>query len=201
MKNLKNIFCCLALLFLFNSCRTLREIKNFAKCEFRVKDISTLNLGSTNMLNISSLSDFNFAEAGKLLSQYKANALPLNITYNLEVQNSHDKLAAMEKLDWILEIDNKDYLNGTTVDRVEVQPNGGKATLPISVSIDIKKIFEKESLDAMINLISGVTGDNQEQSRIRLKVKPRFIVAGLTLGYPGYIKVGKTFKGSEAVEK
>ena len=194
----------LAFIFLFFfftlSCRTIRELSAFTKCEFRQKEISKMNLLDKDMLQVKSYTDLSFADAGKFGLAYQQGSLPLNITYNLEVKNPHDKVAAMEKLDWIIAVDNKDYINGTTQQRVEVQPNG-TAILPLSVSFDIRKALEKEQISSLFNIVAGLAGANQENARIQLKIKPRFIIAGITMGYPGYIKVGKTFKGSEQVEK
>ena len=178
---------------ILNSCRTIRELKALSKCEFRIKEINTLNLGAVDLLRINGFSDLNLGDAAKLGLAYKSGSLPLNITFNIEARNPNEKLAAMEKLDWILEVDKTNFLNGTTNQRVEVPINGGVANFPITTSFDIRKALDKESVNSLVNLISAVKGDNMEESRIRLKIKPRFKIAGITMGYPGYIKLGKTF--------
>lgn len=201
MKTLKVFGLFLALFFVLNACRTIRELKAFSRCEFRQKEISKLNVGSMNALNIQSLSDLNFADAGKLALEFKNGTLPLNVTYDIEIRNPNEKTAALEKLDWILELDNKSMVSGTTSERVQVDPSGGLAIMKISTGFDLRKALEKESLDKIINLVSAMKGDNEDQSRIRLKIKPRFIIAGITMGWPGYIKIGKTFKSKAEGEK
>ncbi|MDX2301332.1 MAG: hypothetical protein NW226_00975 [Microscillaceae bacterium] len=186
--------------FMLNSCQTIRELKAFAKSEFRIKEINTLNLGEIDLLRINSFSDLNLSDAAKLGLAFKSGALPLNITFNIEVRNPNDQLAAMEKLDWILEVDQTDFVNGTTNERVEVPANGGLANFPISTSFDVRKALNKESINSLVNLVAAIKGDNMEQSRIRLKVKPRFKIAGITMAYPGFIKLGKTFESSKEVE-
>ena len=183
-----------------NSCRTFRELKALTKCEFRIKEINTLNLGQVDLLRINGFSDLNLGDAAKLGLAYKSGSLPLNITFNIEARNPNDKLAAMEKLDWILEVDQSNFLNGTTNQRVEVPINGGKADFPITTSFDVRQALDKESINSLVNLIAAIKGDNVEQSRIRLKIKPRFKIAGLTMSYPGYIKLGKTFESSKIEE-
>ena len=64
------------------------------------------------------------------------------------------------------------------------------------MGLNAAELLNKESLNSMINLLSAIKGDNQEQSRLRLKVKPRFKIAGMTMSL-GYIKVGKTFEASK----
>lgn len=188
------------ILFEFTSCRTFRELKALTKCEFRNKDFARLEVGGLNLLQYQDLSQINLLEAGKLaLQMAKQPEVPMFITFNVEVRNSHEKLAALEKLDWILEVDKRDIVSGTSVDRFEVPPMGTN-TLPIQTSFDLKKILSKTSLDGIFALVKGLNGTNEEDTRIRLKIKPRFRIAGARIGYPGYIKIGKTFESSK-VEK
>jgi hypothetical protein len=184
----------------FTSCRTFRELKALTKCEFRNKDFARLEVSGLNLLQYQDLSQINLLEAGKLaLQMAKQPEVPMFVTFNVEVRNSHEKLAALEKLDWILEVDKRDVVSGTSVDRFEVPPMGTN-TLPIQTSFDLKKILSKTSLDGIFALVKGMNGTNEEDTRIRLKIKPRFRIAGARIGYPGYIKIGKTFESSK-VEK
>jgi LEA14-like dessication related protein len=196
MKTVKNLLLLTLILATFQSCRTIREIKNFAKSEFRIQNIDKMNLGQVDLKNVQGFSDLGLKDAAQLGLALKNKNLPLNLTYIIEVRNPNDKTAALEKLDWVLELDQTDILNGTSNDRIEVAPNGGTASFPISMGLNAAELLNKESLNSMINLLSAIKGDNQEQSRLRLKVKPRFKIAGMTMSL-GYIKVGKTFEASK----
>jgi hypothetical protein len=185
---------------LIPACQTIRELKALAKCDFRVKDIGTLDLNGMNLLKVESFTDLSLADGAKLFKAYNAGSLPLNITFNLEVRNNHDKLAALEQLDWILEVDKQNMVNGTSNQRFAVAPGGGMSVLPLSTALDLRKVLGKESLESVMKVIAGIKGQNEAETRIRLKIKPRFRIAGALLGYPGFIKVGKTFEESK-VEK
>ena len=201
MKKILPFILLFAILFSLSTCRTIRELKALAKCEFRNKDFARLEVSGINLLNINGIEDMNLLEAGKMALQLAQQpTIPMNITFNVEVRNNHDKLAALEKLDWILEVDKQNLVNGTSIDRFEVAPNGGTAILPIQTTLDIKKLLAGSRLQELIGLAQDVKSNNQDASRIRLKIKPSFRVAGLRLGYPGYIKVGTTFEGSK-IEK
>ena len=189
------------LLLGLTTCRTFRELRALTKCEYRNKDFGRLEVGGVNLLKYQSLEDINLLEAGQLALKMSQQAeIPLYITFNVEVRNNHDKMAALEKLDWILEVDKKNLVNGTSVDRFEVPPGGGVNILPIQTTLDLKKILDKGTLANIFQLIKGMNGTNEEDTRIRLKIKPRFRIAGMRIGYPGYIKIGKTFESSQ-IEK
>lgn len=188
------------ILFEFTSCRTFRELKALSKCEFRNQSFARLEAGGLDLLKYQDLSQINLLEAGKLaLQMSRQPEIPFFITFNVEVRNNHEKLAALEKLDWILEVDKKDLINGTSEDRFEV-PAMGTNVLPIQTSFDLKKILGKTSLDGIFALVKGMQGTNEDDTRIRLKIKPRFRIAGARIAYPGYIKIGKTFESSK-IEK
>lgn len=180
--------------FVISSCRTIRELKYFSKCEFRQDKISKADLGKVNLLDVNSFQDLGIVKAGQLALDFKTGKLPLTLTYMLEVRNPNDKTAAMEKLDWILEVDKQQVLNGTTSQRVEVTPNGGTASFPLSISLNVREVLSKKSLESIVNLVGGIKGTNEDDTGIRLKIKPRFKIFGATMAYPGYIKVGKTFR-------
>ncbi|NJO03912.1 MAG: hypothetical protein HC880_21550, partial [Bacteroidia bacterium] len=172
MRILKITLLSLVLLTLVSGCRTIRELTAFTRCDFRVADIARLNLGNVNLLNINNLDDVNLADAAKLALAFKNGSLPLDLTFNIEARNPNDQTAALEKLDWILEVDNNDMVSGTSNDRIEVAPNGGTTTFPISTGLDIRKVLEKESLKSIVNLVAGIKGNNMDDSRIRLKNSP-----------------------------
>lgn len=183
----------LSMLLLLSSCRTIREMKSFARCEFRLKDISQMDIAGKSMLSVNNLSDFNLQDAAQMATAFQRGSLPLSITFRIEVRNPHDKLAAMERLDWFFGLDKQQVVSGNSSYRVEVAPNGGQAIFPVNVQLDARQLLEKESLASIINLLSSLKGNNIEDSRLSFNIKPRFRVAGVLLGYPGYIRVGKNF--------
>lgn len=195
MRTLRNLLLLTLILATFQSCRTIRELKSFAKSEFRIQNVDKLDVGSVDLKNVAGFSDLGLRDAAQLGLALKNKNLPLNLTYIIEVRNPNDKTAALEKLDWVLELDKTDILNGTSNDRIEVAPNGGTASFPLSMSLNIAEFLNKESINSAVNLLAAIKGDNQEESRLRLKVKPRFKIAGITMSL-GFIKVGKTFEAS-----
>ncbi len=194
MKKLRVITVFLCLCLALQSCKTIRELVAFSKSEFRLDKVTNLNMNGINLLNINSFSDINLADVAKLGLAFKNGSLPLNLTFNIEARNPNESTAALETVNWILELDDNEILNGTSSDRVEVAPNGGVTSFPISTNLDVKKVLSGESLKSIVNIVSAVKGDNPEESRIRLKIKPSVRVLGTRVGYPGYIKLGKTFK-------
>lgn len=181
----------LSVILFFSGCQTIRELSALSKCQFRNKDFGKMEVAGVNLLSYNTIQDINLLEAGQMtLKLTREPSIPFFVTFNVEVKNDHDKVAALERMDWILEVDNKDVINGTSTQRFEVQPLQTNI-LPITTSFDLKKVLNKDYLEGVFALVQG---KNEEDARIRLKIKPRFRIAGIRIGYPGYIKIGKTFK-------
>jgi len=173
---------------------------NLTRCEFRKKEIDKLNLGEVNVLNVSALTDLGFADIAKLGKSFANGSLPLAVNFQIEVRNPNDALAAVNKVEWILEIDDREMTRGTTNQRIEVPP-GETTTFPLGTTLNLRKILSGESKNSVLNFAMNLVGKGEEQSRIRLKIKPFFRILGAQIGYPGYIKLGKTFGGGGKVEK
>ncbi len=177
--------------FLFSGCQSIRELNALSKCQFRNKDFAKMEIAGVNILGVTSWQNMDLIKTSELTYRVaQQDQIPFTTTFNIEVKNDHDKMAALEQMDWILEVDNKDVINGTSTQRFEVPPLGTNI-LPITTTFDVKKILNKSTLD---NIFALLQGNNEEDARIRLKIKPRFRIAGIRVGYPGYIKISKTFK-------
>ena len=96
--------------------------------------------------------------------------LPLNFTINLQVNNPHTELAALNKLDWIAFIDDKQLVNGVLNQRVEIAP-GQTATLPLTVVADLIQAFKGESKDKLPGYAFGLADKDGKPRRVGMKVK------------------------------
>ena len=129
----------------------------------------------------------------KTLANVVQGKLPLNFTINLQVNNPHTELAALNKLDWIAFIDNKELVNGVLNQRVEI-PGGQTTTLPLTVSADLIQAFKGESKDKIPTYAFGLADASGKPKRVGMKVKPTIVVAGMSFAYPGWITLSQDFK-------
>jgi hypothetical protein len=175
---------------MLDGCRAISQGKRFAECEFSFHSMSEMTLGGVNIQGIRDISDISIIDAGRLLLQLSKGELPLNFTFNIQVENPNDKMAALNQLDWILLLDDNELTQGTTDRRIEV-PAKGNAIMPIYITIEANKIFKKETGRSLINLILNLFGQGKANTRFTAKVKPAFLIAGKMVKYPGYIKVNQ----------
>jgi hypothetical protein len=98
----------------------------------------------------------------------------------------------MNKMEWILLIDNIEMVRGALNQRVTIAPNGGIATLPLQITTDLKSVLQK-STNEILNFGFGLAGADNKPARITLKIKPTIMIGNMPITYPGYISVSKDF--------
>ncbi len=176
------------------SCRTVREIKNLAKCDFRMTTTENTNISGVNVQNVQSYGELNMLDVAQILTVYQTTkGVPLGITLNVEARNPNDKLAAMNFMEWIAEIDGMEIARGVLDKRIEVAPSGGTAIFPIKISADLVKVFSsKQGQDAASKGL-GLSDGNNRPTRLTLKIKPSISIGKGFVKYPGYIKLNKDF--------
>lgn len=179
-----------------SSCDILKqvgEMAQFAKCDFRLSTVENLNLAGVNVQQKKSLNDLNFADAAKLTAAYLGGSLPLNLTLNVQVKNPNAAQASMNKLEWIMLIDGVEMVRGVNQQTINVSPNGGVATLPLQIGVDLKQALSGKSKDAILNFGLNLAGAGNTPTRITLKAKPSIRVANQLIDYPGYLTVDTQF--------
>jgi LEA14-like dessication related protein len=188
------LFLPLMLAILLTNCRQIRELSAFSKCEFRLASVNNTTLAGVNVQNVRSLSDLSLMQAGRITSAYASGSMPLNLVVNLDVRNPNPTTAALNQVEWILQIEGKDVVDGILNERVAISPDGGITTLPIRISADLRKIMDRNSAEENLNMGLGLAGaNNQPSPKLTLRIKPSIMIGSASIRYPGYINVNTNF--------
>jgi hypothetical protein len=194
MRKLIFTFLLLQLVF-FNSCSVLKqtsEIASFTKCQFRIESARNMKLAGINIQDKTSLSDLSIMEMAKIGSVIASGTLPLTFDLNMQVKNPNPGTAAMNRLDWILIIDDIEMTRGLLNQRIEI-PANMVSEFPVSMNLDLMKSLSGKSGDALINFALNLTGSGSRPSRIKLKAKPTVMIGTTPIDYPGYITIKQEF--------
>ncbi|MDX2002461.1 MAG: hypothetical protein SFW35_08510 [Chitinophagales bacterium] len=177
-----------------HSCKTIKELTAFAKCKFRHTTINNVTLAGVDVKKVKNYKDLNLTDAGKVTANVVRGKLPLQFTINVEIKNPNNQLAAVNKLEWIALINDVEISQGNLNKRLEIAPNGGTATLPLTISSDLVKLLGKDNREKLWDFAFGLSNeDGSPSKKITLKVKPTIMVGKMAITYPGYIKLSKDF--------
>ncbi len=185
------------LITLMVSCSVVQqttEIKNFGRCDFRIESARNMKLGGINIQGKDAVNDLSIYEITKIGTVIAGGTLPLTFDLNIEVKNPNPVMAAMNKLDWILLIDDIEMSRGLLNQRIEV-PAGSLANFPVFINLDLMKSLNGKSGDALINFAMNLAGTSSRPSRIKLKAKPTIMIGTTPVEYPGYIIIRTDFGG------
>ncbi|HRS54459.1 MAG TPA: hypothetical protein P5250_07105, partial [Bacteroidales bacterium] len=143
--------------------------------------------------NLTNFSQLNLIDAAKITSAVANGTLPLSFVLNVEAKNPNPVKASMNKLEWILFIDDIEMINGILNKKIEIAPSGGISVFPILMQMDLKKILSGKSGDALLNFGFNLAGAGNKPTRITLKAKPSIMIGNSTITYPGYISINNEF--------
>lgn len=177
----------------FTACRQLKELANFAKCEFKIRNIENLNLAGINVQQVKTINDINLMDAAKLMSAVTQSTFPLQFNLNVDVKNPNPAQASLNKLDWILLIDDIQMVQGTSQNKIQIAPNGGIANYPLSFNLNLKEVLKEKSGQSLINFGLNMAGAGNQPSRVTLKAKPYVSIGNFQIPYPGYITIKNEF--------
>lgn len=175
-------------------CKQLQQMKSFSKCEFRLDQISNVELSGVEINNISSMDQLTFRQLTEISSAFLNDNLDVSLTAHIEARNPNEKTAAMNQFDWILQLNKKDIATGRLEKKTTIAP-GDSEMIEIPISQNLSDLFD--SKQEMLDFALGLAEDKQElPSNMSIRLKPSVSVSGQRISYPGYITVTKNFSSN-----
>jgi hypothetical protein len=193
------IFSTFTIIFIFvtSGCDILNQAQkmlNFANCQFKVQNVSNVNLVGINVQNIKTVNDLSILDAAKIMAAVAANSFPLTFNLNIQAKNPNTSAAGMNQMQWILFIDNIQMVSGNLNQQINIPANQGIATIPLNISVDLKQVLKGKSADAIANFGLNLAGAGNKPTRITMKLKPTIMIGSYPMKYPDYITIGTEFR-------
>lgn len=173
----------------------VQQAANLVNCDFRILSVENVQMAGINIKNESTMSDFTITDAAKILKAFSSNTFPLNFQLNLEGKNPNSSPAGMNKLDYIIFLDDLQMTSGCLIRSFLIPANNGTAVIPVQINLDLKKLLSGKSLDALTNLGFNIAGMGKKPTRIMAKIKPTIMIGNKALTYPGYITIKTEYSG------
>jgi hypothetical protein len=166
-----------------------QQMAALAKCEFRIQSVTNLRLNDVNVEDIKSISDLTIMDAQQLIRGVSGKTFPLNFILSVQARNPNSSVAGMNQLAWILFIDDIQMTSGSVNQPVTIPGNNGSAVIPVQMNLDLKKILNGKSGDAIVNFGFNLAGTGTKPTRFTIKLKPTIMIGNNAVVYPGYITV------------
>ncbi len=186
------------MLTFFAGCDVVQQAQqavNLVNCDFRIRTVENITLAGVNIQQYKSVKDLNFADVAKITAAAAKQTFPLSLKLNLEGRNPNAASAGLNRIDYILLIDDIQMTEGSLTQSFVIPPNNGTTIIPMQLTFDLKKVLQGKSLDAVINFGFNLAGAGNKPTRIKIRLRPTIMVGPTELQYPGYITVGTEFGG------
>jgi len=181
----------------FQGCDVARQAtqaSNLVNCDFRIRSVENVNLAGVNLQSIRSVTDLSMTDMARIMAGFTAPTFPLSMQVNLEGKNPNTGTAGLNRIDWILFIDDIQMTSGI-LNRAFTIPPKGTAIVPVEVAFDLKQVLSGKSATAMLNFCLNLAGVGGTPTRFKIKLKPTIVVAGSALRYPGFITINTSYSG------
>jgi hypothetical protein len=176
-----------------SSCTALMQMAALAKCDFKIDSVKQTHLAGLPIQGLRSFKDLKITDIPKVVAAFSSGKLPLDFVLNVAVRNPNATDASMTRMDWEAMIDQTSILAGAVTQPLKVPANGGIATLPLAISVNLKQIFGTLSKDQIMDVGFGMADPQDKPTRVALKLKPTIDIAGRPVTYPGWFTVKRDF--------
>ncbi|MDP4289544.1 MAG: hypothetical protein Q8908_00530 [Bacteroidota bacterium] len=193
---MKHTLAILLVLFTFSSCsvvQQIQQVKNLGSCEFKLHDVQDVRLAGVSIQNKNGSTELSITDGARLAAALASNTLPLTFDLNLDVHNPNGQAAGLNRLDWILFIDDIEMVSGVNEAPVMI-PSNGNAIIPLKMNIDLRKALAGKGGQSLMNFGFNLAGANGQPTRIKLKAKPTILIGNFPVAYPGYITISSAVK-------
>jgi hypothetical protein len=171
-----------------------QQVSNLSSCDFRIWSVENVNLAGVEFQHVKSISDLGLADAARIMGGLASPTFPLSLQLNLEGRNPNAKEAGLNRLEWILFIDDIQMTTGI-LDKPFIIPAKGSTNIPVQIALDLKTVLSGKSAEALIKFCLNLAGMGNEPTRFKIKLKPTVLIGTTLLRYPGFITVNTTFTG------
>jgi hypothetical protein len=153
-------------------------------------------MGGVSFQNIKSIRDLNFSDLAMVMAGFSSPSFPLSLQINLEGKNPNSKAAGLNRLEWILFIDDVQMTTGILDKPFLIPANMGTAIIPVEIGMDMKQVLSGKSSEAILNFGLNLAGVGNKPSRFKIKIKPTIASNGAAIVFPGYITVKSEYSGN-----
>ena len=189
---------CIGALLFLTGCsvtRQAQEAANLANCDFRIISVENITMGGVPVQNVKSVRDLNMGDLAMLMAGFASPTFPLTLQLNLQGKNQNPKPAGMNRIEWILFIDDIQMTSGILDKPFLIPPNNGTVNIPVEIGLDLKQVMNGKSSEAILNFGLNLAGMGNKPSRFKIKIKPTISFGGSQLALPGYITVKTEYAG------
>ena len=191
MKKIKLLLGTVLLCTTLISCKELQSLLQIINCSYVLDGVVSPTVAGVSLSSITNPSQLKATDLIKVGLAFTNKNFPLNVTFNVKATNPGTVDATVHKLDWAMDLDQKEMLQGSIDQIISIPSGGGSAIIPFTVQTDLLKLFGTETQDNLLNLALNIANVGDSSSKVSLRVRPTISMGGQPLS-TGFITLSKT---------
>ena len=160
---------------------------NMFNCKFERESVNNFRFEGIKLDNFNSLSDIKPLDVLSIGTTLASGKAPIKFNLNVEGKNPNKSVAAIEKMDWKVLIDDSEFL-GSITETYSI-PAEGTSILPLEIGFDAIKVLDGKTPLSLFNLYQNIMGKSTGQSsNVTIMIRPTI----LGIQFPNYITLNQT---------
>ena len=196
MKKLVFFVAISAFALLFSQCTVNRQIsqaKALGDCKFNIVSADSVYLSGIDIRKLRNMEDLNPMRYPQIAAGLLSKSIPLSARLNIDITNPTNKVAAINQLEYKIQLADQELFNGFINQRIEVAPGGGTTRIPIKLNANAYQLLtDDKTRTAFTDLVRNMSGtNNAKPSVLTIKIKPTLALGDKKIDYPGYITINQ----------
>jgi len=192
MKKIKFLLGITLLCGTLTSCNELKSMLQMMLCTYDLDGIVSPKIAGVSLSNITTPSQLNATDVAKIALAFTNNSFPLSLTVNVKATNPGNVVATIHKLDWALDLDQKEILQGSLDDVIDIPAGGGSTIIPFTIGTDLRQLFSGETKDNLLNLALNIANVGDSSSKVSIRIRPTMTIGGQAVSSTRFITLSKT---------
>jgi len=176
-----------------NSCSYLKELSALKECEFRVGTLLNPVLAGVDLTKVVTVKDFSINQTSKITKSILLGTLPLSFVLNVEAKNPNQINASLNRLEYLVFIDDVQIASGALEEHVIIPSGGGIANIPLKIETDVFDLLKKEPINSLLNWTLNLADEGDRPVSVSIKIKPWIQIGNKDYEYPGYLNISQDF--------
>lgn len=193
MKQIGTIIAVCGLTILCTACGVLQAVA-LKDCQYsyhEVKNITFMDKPANELLSVSGIALVTKALLGK------TETVPLGFTVHIDVENPNKTTAGLERLAYIVSLDDFQIASGNTEQSLIVVGQG-KADLPLRLVVDLKTALQGEQRQVLTKTLKNFLGMTADPVEVTVQLRPIVRFGTGVINSPKYIPIHFTYSGKNA---
>lgn len=166
----------------------IKGLANLANCEYSLKSVSHVAVAGVDVMKVAG-GDISVADVAKLGLAITTKTVPVSMNLNVGIKNPTETQASLSAMDWAVNIQGTEVVNGATNRAYTVSPKK-TSTVPLGISTDVYRLFSKDGVESLTTFAKSFNSDGTS-SKVAIKIRPSLQVGSQVLKTPNYITIQK----------